>query len=57
MQQRTMGGADLAVSASGFGRWELGGTDGAFDERETAALPDAGEVGQEVLTVGLRGEP
>ncbi len=37
MQQRHMGDSELAVSAIGFGCWELGGTYGAFDERETTA--------------------
>lgn len=34
MKYRTMGDSDLEVSVIGFGAWEVGGSYGAFDERE-----------------------
>ncbi|MBV9174187.1 MAG: aldo/keto reductase [Chloroflexi bacterium] len=34
MQYRRMGQSDLEVSVIGFGAWEVGGSYGAFDERE-----------------------
>ena len=34
MRYRSMGNSDLTVSAIGFGCWEMGGTYGAFDDRE-----------------------
>ncbi len=46
MQYRRMGDSDLTVSAIGFGCWELGGTYGAFDEREViAAIARAIDLG------------
>ncbi len=46
MEYRKMGNSDFTTSALGFGCWEMGGTYGTFDERETtAAIHQAIDLG------------
>ena len=50
MQYRNMGSSDFAVSAIGFGCWEMGGTYGAFDTQEMdAAIGRALDLGVTVF--------